>query len=480
MVVKQFANGSFQASKFIEADDGHAMRIYSNSMIQVVHLDEQQGMKFAIGSLQWNASDAVSNTYVVSGLGFQPKALRFYCMGLSSNTNAAVSNVAHEMRSVGFAISTTERRCVSSSSANNVTAADCGTSARNDAVLAQINGSPASIGRLDLSSIDSNGFTLIVDEQSGIDMTVFWGAWGGDDITVAVVGDAPEPASTGIQDYTVTGFVAGASDQVVMFAGVQSTAALNSTSATDSGFCIGYSTGAGDNNIVVCGNSDDGSGTMDTDNFIRRGNCLAMIVVAGGTAVARAQLTQFNTNGFRLNWDNILTANRRNIWLAIKGGQWSANSITFDSSTMNATSTVDTLSFKPLGLCTIGGQGAEQTGNTSGTTSAMTIGDAKTPLNRHAMAVRDQTGVPNSIIEHGIRYDGIWNGLNTGTTGIILDLDSINNNGFVIKVTNNNATGSPTAWLGYLAFAANPPAVGSPAKLYANGTFTCPQFIEVP
>ncbi len=189
---------------------------------------------------------------------------------------------------------------------------------------------------------------------------------GGDDITVAEALSIAEPVATGNVDYTVTGFTADGVGQVVMFAGVQQTGASPAVGRQDSGRCVGFASGtAAANNAVAMGNSDDGSATMDTDGYCKTGECLGMIAVAGGNPSARAQLTQWNTNGFRLNWIARVTTNRRYIALAIKGGLWQAGSYTINGNTLNATATVSGLAFQPLGVDLIGRMTVEQAAGVS-------------------------------------------------------------------------------------------------------------------
>jgi hypothetical protein len=257
---------------------------------------------YSQGAIQWLTSDALNATKVVTGLGFSPKAIRFYWMGHQSATDSFTQTVS-ERRGIGFCSSPTIRRSVGTFSADNVADSDCGSVAANDCVCITVTGAGAIDGKLDISSIDTDGFTLIVDDVTPANLTIFYEAWGLDDIQQVTIGDIAEPAATGTQNYTANGFNSRGDNQCVMFAGVQSTAALNTGQVNDSGLCVGASTGtATAQNIVVVGNSDDGSATMDTDGYARASECLAMIVVAGGNPNARAVLSAFGTDQFTINW----------------------------------------------------------------------------------------------------------------------------------------------------------------------------------
>src|SRR5262245_15966699 len=114
-------------------------------------------LEFAHGAIQWLAADAATTTYTVSGLSFQPKALRFYWVGLQSSTDA-VSQTVNERRGIGFAVDTSNRRSIGTFNQDTAASANCGAAARNDCVACTTDGAGASDGRLDLNAINSDGF----------------------------------------------------------------------------------------------------------------------------------------------------------------------------------------------------------------------------------------------------------------------------------------------------------------------------------
>lgn len=416
-------------------------------------------MDFAHGAIRWLAADAATTVYTVSGLSFQPKALRFYWCGLDSAGTDVASEAVNLRRGIGFAVSTSARRSIASFSQDTAATSNCGVCASDDCVVSTTDGAGARDGLLDLNSITSDGFTLIVDDQGVADITVFWEAWGGDDITVATVGDIAEPAATGSVDYTVTGFAPGADqeDQVVMFAGCQSTAALNTAQGADSGMCVGFAsaanTGGGVGNIVVAGNSDDASGTMDTDGYGRETECLAMIVLAGGNATARAQLTQFKKDAFTLNWLARATTNRRYVFMAIKGGAWRAGSYTINGNSGSATATVSGLPFTPKGISLIGQMATQNAATTSNTNDRIGLGTGTSTSDRRSMGMLDENATASSACEINttIQYDQVLCFPSTaGALQSAYDINAMNSDGFQIIV--DTAGGVANEWQGYLAF----------------------------
>ena len=422
-------------------------------------------LEFAHGAIQWSESDALNTIFTVSGLSFQPKALRFYWVGLGSTIDAS-SETVNSVRGVGFGVSPSSRRCVSSVSVDAAGNAACATRANDNGVVSIIASDASEDGRLDLNSITSDGFTLIVDDvlflATESDITIFWEAWGGSDITVAAVGDIAEPAATGNVDYTVTGFVAGATDQVVMFAGVQSVAALNTGDANDSGMHVGFSTAT--DATFVCGNSDDGSATMDTDGMSTGGFSWNMITIGGGAPNASNILSQFGTNNFRLNWITRATTNRRSIFLAIKGGNWKVGNYIINGNTGGATTTVSGLSFAPIGLCLLGRMSSSGSGETN---DRIGLGTGSSTSSRRSMGVLDEDGIADAEIDTTIQYDQVLSfPSTTGTLQSAYDIDAMNADGFRIIV--DTAGGVANEIQGYLTFG-NVAAGGAQAPLLMHG-----------
>lgn len=412
-------------------------------------------LSYAHGAIQWLAADAATTVYTVSGLSFQPKAIRFFMQGLGSATDTS-STTTHERSSVGFTTGTSARQCVGIQDQDATGSATCTSGYRDDCIAMTMTQAAAVIdGRLDLNSITSDGFTCIVDDQAPVNLTVFWEAWGGTDISVQAVGSFTEPASTGNVDYTVTGFVSASNDdQIVMFAGTQVTGASPTVAIADSGICVGYAGGNGLGNAVIASNSDDGSATMDTDGYALDGECIAMITLAGGNPSARATLTQFGTDNFRLNWIARATTGRRYIYLAIKGGQWKVGGSTIDATTNNATSTVSGLAFAPVGLSVISASNTESSAGTASDFGLLFWGCGSSTTSRRAMSCTTNHGTGNAEIRLFIEYDQVLTGDNT----LKIDISQMNSDGFQLIVDANDASEPATAWYGYMTFGSEGPS----------------------
>lgn len=401
----------------------------------------------AHGVVQWLAADAATTTYTISGLDFRPVAIEFEWNGIQSASDAT-ANTVHSRRGKGFATGTAARRCVSTQNQDNAADATLTSGHFSDCIAATVTATgPARDGALDVDAILTDGFRLIVDDQAPVNMTVRWRAWGGSGV-FATVGDITEPAATGDQDYTAEGFAAGGGlgDQAVLFAGVQQTAA-DTVSRLDDGFCVGAATGPS-NQWLLAVNGDDGAATMLNSRYGLAGECLAMMAVGGTNPDARASFSQFNRDGFRLNWIARSVTGRRYIYLAIKGGQWQAGTLQLSPTAVGNTVTA-TMPFAPIGV-TIVRTDANQpsTPGTGGGTDQLFIsGSASSVSSRHGMFAL----IPNqatSNIDLEISYDQLGP---YGVFGLNSDIDAFLSNGFRL-IWDGASTEANPHWHAYVAF----------------------------
>lgn len=423
-------------------------------------------LSFAQGVIQWLSSSAATTTYTVSGLSFQPKALRFYWSGIASATTATSTTVDMQM-GVGVATSTSDRRCVGTYDDDAAATMDCGAGYRDDAIAVTLDGTTTPVGMLDLTAINSDGFVLTVDDQTPQALTIFWEAWGGTDITNATTGEIAEPAATGNVDYTITGSF---QPDVLMFAGCQATGAAPTAEAKSSGFCLGYATsGSDDNNIVLAGNNEDGSAAADADGYGLSSECLAMITAAGGNPDARAKMTQFNSDGFRLNWIARAVTDRKYIYLAVKGGRWTATDIIFVGTALGTTHTVSGLAYTPKGISLFGGRKIESTAGTSALQHLICMGSGTSTTSRVGTGMLQLDGSASSNVNVGVRYDAIFSDYNAA--GRALDIDSMNSDGFRL-IREVVAETTANVWYGYLTFG-NSLAARIPRPIGVGHPFIC-------
>ncbi len=410
-------------------------------------------LSFAHGAIQWLTTDALNADLTVSGLGFQPKAIRFYWTGIQ-NTGDAVSEASVGHRGVGFADGTNQR-AVASHAADGVGSMTTSAIVIDNGVVSLLNSAPAVVGRLSLQSIESDGFILNVDDVTPHNVTIFYEAWGGDDITNVTVGTITSAGTGDPQTNTATGFTSTDDDtQVVMFAN-NFAVTINTAGEADSAFATAFATGTGAEQIVVAGLQDDGSASGDSWSYCQTGKCIAVINAGGGATLdSQAALTAFGTNTFSLTWDTIPATAYLGAYMAIKGGQWKAGSLTIAGQTLNATQTVSGLSFQPIGLSLIGRMGVASTADTPDQNPGgdmIGIGSGSSTTSRRSQGYLDEDGTGFAELDHVIQYDQVL--AYPSTAGGLLtayDISQMNSGGF--QLINDLAGGVADEWIGYLTF----------------------------
>jgi len=398
-------------------------------------------LEFDHGSLSWSSADAATHEYAVTGLAFKPKALMFFSNGIDSAISTSTTTTNQNM-SIGFASGASDRRCIIGYSTDNSSSEDAAIGERTDCVQCMSNGTGGDTGRLDLKSIESAGFTLIVDVQATQSNRVQWMAWGGSDITNVATGVFQEPGATGTQDITSPGF----QPSVVIVVSAKITSEDSISDTIDLGYSIGATDGT--NQWSVMGNDDNASGSVDSDGSQNASEIVQHCIEGGGTSnTGRAGFVQWLSTGFQVNWLERLTTGRVSIFLAIKGGQWAAGSYKFASTNVNDTVTVSGLAFQPVGCLHCSNEQANlQAQDNVGTQNVVQLGWFKDVSSRAGSIVLDFNGSANADIRMALAYEAV---LEFGT-GTAYDVDVVNSDGFRMIV--DSASGNFPQTVLYLAF----------------------------
>lgn len=406
-------------------------------------------LSFAHGSLAWNAADVATTVYTVSGLAFQPKAIIVQINGQSSATDA-ITNTTDARVCVGVGTGTADRRCQGFYEDDAAATMDTAEIYRDDAILATVSAAGAADGLLDLNSITSDGFTLIVDDAAPADLRVFWWAFGGADITNQQTGEITEPGATGVVSYTVG---AGWQPDVVVFAGCPLTAAPPTAAEISSGLMIGAASGtAAGSQWVFWGTSENAVAQSNTNRYGKSGECVALMPVTGGNPDATAVLNAFDAAGFDLNW-TARASTRKLIYLALQGGSWAAGNSTIDMTTIGNTSVISGLAFAPVGVLIASHGQVENTAATGAAGHLWSLGGFSSTTSRrtqHFNSIDDQI---DAVVVMGISYDEVLVFLISTGTEAEIDVSAMASDGFTLTVDDAIAR---TAFYGYLAFGDEP------------------------
>lgn len=281
-----------------------------------------------------------TGTQAITGLGFQPKFIIF--LGTSQTANNTQSDINQV---IGFATSSTARKCVTYNAEDNLSTTDTQRAWFNYAFQMYEVASSSVLYRAELDSMDSNGFTIDITVAPGSAYRVAYFAVGGTDITNTAIGDFDLTDSTGSQSITGVGF----QPDFLFCIGAGDDRSVGSR-ASDLELSVGFSSGSGEDGGLSV-NEETDQATSDASTLQRNNNFLLSLDANGNIDIV-ASLTSFDTNGFTVN-KSVANDVTRFHYLAVKGGEWHVNNFNAQSSTGNFNVT-DT-DFTPKGVFTISG-----------------------------------------------------------------------------------------------------------------------------
>lgn len=397
-----------------------------------------------VGSFS-TGTGAIATTVVVTGVGFLPKAIIFWWSGTTSSVNAVTEQ--DHFRGIGYAVSPTDRRCVGCSSDHAVAGAGTDHGHRADACIVGIGVGGGFNAMLDLQSMDTDGFTLVVDDAFPTSRRISYLALGGSDIANVATEQLVMPSATGTVDYTTLGF----EPEVLFFISAIQTA-NPPTENGDSTIMLGVATGSGQQ-FVVEGGSNDGSATTSTRTYHQDAECIARMGAAlDGTMTGRAEFSTFLVNGYRLNWlEGDAGANTRVHVLAI-GGTFSAKAGSLLSATSLTTIVTSGVGFLPNTLLLASGampESTQDTGTNADDDWSMGATDGTTEV---VQAIRDRDAVATTDVATAIDVDNVYLRLNTSAASIdgSATFTSFDSDGFTLTQTDADPD---AAFIGYLALA---------------------------
>lgn len=402
-------------------------------------------------------------THSVSGLSFQPSVL--ICMVSGRTDTSDANGTANHDKSVGFAVSTSSRRCVTTQSLHNAADAACDSIGRDDCIVALLNhaaGGGTDDGKVDLQSFDSGGFTVVNDSTLGHALRLNWIAFGGTDVANSEIITVTEAGATGNQE---TNLVGAFQPDIVFFLGWGGTA--TNTAIVDSNMSWGAATGSS-NQWVMAGGSDDALATTNCHCYCVTSECIALAQVTppttpgATTMTALAQFVSLDSDGFTINWTQ--RAGSRLVYaLAIKGMRWQAGNLLIANTGAGNTNAKTGVGFLPLALMATGyfanATDAPQNGD------IFTWGVGTSASSRVVQWITDSDNAGTTAVETGIGSGSVFKIITGGTTFFDCDITSLDSDGFTLD--NNAATiGGLQPSVLYVCVADNAPVVSGGAYYY--------------
>jgi len=384
-------------------------------------------------------------TVPVTGVGFQPKVVLYWWSGRTANTDSA--GTANHQRGFGVGVSTTDRRAVCSQSRDNAANAVSDAAHRADAAICSLTTTGAIDGLADHSSMDANGFTLVIDANFATDLRIHYVALGGSLLTDVATGMFTEPGATGNQDVTGLSFQP---DAVVLFSAM--IGADPPGTAIDSTMMLGFAAGAGNPNDIIwaSGGSNDGTGTMRTASYSRAGESIALFNAPITLTNGRAEVDAWLANGFSLNW-NERAGSRRIHYLALKGGNYLVGDLLTQTSLTTIAETG--FGFSPKGALFVSHNKAQSSADAVQAHDESSVGAFSSTTDRGGHCLIDEDAVPTSDVGTAVEHDELYCNLSTATAiEGLMDIQSVDSDGFTLVMDDADPAQS---FVGYLAFGAD-------------------------
>jgi hypothetical protein len=389
------------------------------------------------------ASSTMPGSQVITGIGFQPKAVIFWWTRQTSYGPVRIC--------VGYGYATHDGGTYQNygvAFASDDGANPSNTGRRRSATYSIIilsDGTPTMAAQAAVISFDSDGFTLSWQTNEARADIIDYIALGGVSLTNAKAGSFSLTATSGTQDVTGVGF----QPVFAMFLWTFTEATDTNTPHAEIG--LGFATSSTKRGALAA-DSEDGRSTTDTWQQQRTDSCILLLDPASGAQDAVVDFNQFLSDGFRLSKSDAPAASTPIFYLALKGGYYGVGS--FNSPTSTGNQDITSVGFQPK-LVMLATQGRSAS-TAIGGTAELAFGAATSSTERGATWFEDTTGLTGSDNERETLSTKIiqWRdrtGAGMFTLRGSADFVSFLSNGFRVSWSNVETSGRQII---YVAFGA--------------------------
>lgn len=346
---------------------------------------------------------AAGNTQAVTGLGFTPTVVLFWLTRTTTNGDAG----ANQDCGFGFgvAISASSRRCmfIAYDDGEGGGGASHGKTMRNDSCIAVMSDDVTLDGLMDLQSMDSGGFTLVIDDAFSSAWIVHYLAM--DPANASLITFNEKITSTGQVGYTGAGF----QPEAILLFGCNATlaAGLNAVTAA-SRFIMGVGTDSTHQGVVSAGHNAPVSNFI-TPAYGYDGEIYARVTASDpspGVIGTRAALVSLNSDGFTLDWTEVTTNESYIFALCLAGPSFFVDDFTSATDTNQFSRTG--YGFKPAACLYLGHGQVKSTQDTAQVPYQYSVGGASGVSARAAVGISVQEGVTPLNIAYWQQIDELW------------------------------------------------------------------------
>lgn len=351
---------------------------------------------------------AVGTTVSITGQASQPKVV-FHCWNGRTGTVDANGRGTHA-RGIGAAISTSDRRRMNSLSQDTPTAMVTNHSQDDAECVALSTTADLVDGLLDHQSMNSDGWTGVVDDVFVASYRVHALGLGGADLANVVGGDFTKATTTGVQQITSLSFQP---DGIIFFTSGQTT--MSGSVNPDSACCIGAATSATEQFVWSAG-SNDGAANAQSVSYCTDAECIALLNSGATGFNDRATFVQFLSNGFEVNWTVNAAGSERIPFIAFKGcGIRVVSGLT---QTDTSTDVTFTLPFTVRAGMVFSHALAESSAGTVQDDDKMSWGFFSSTSDERCMSMADDDAAGTAVVSTGVSHDAVYQNLDPATGNV--------------------------------------------------------------
>lgn len=340
----------------------------------------------------------------VTGVGFTPKAVLIWGQNITSANSYATNNYG----SFGFATSSSDRKSMTWAADDNLATTNSARRSSSALCLYQFTDGTGGIdGSADLTSMDSDGFTLSWTNLLATGQIIHYMALGGDDLTNAKTGTFSTVTSN-TSNIAVTGV--GFQPDCVIFLNTGNTASNSNSNSVRAGVGVATSTSSRWSTNWA---DTDNVGSPSSASYLTTSKCYGTALT---TIQSEGDLVSMDADGFTVSVTTA-TAGRLFYFLCLKGGRYYVG--TESQATSNTTKVTTGVGFKPVGAFFTGINLASPSGTQNGYSVSMGATD----------------GTDEGGVWHGVAHLGVVG--NSDTNQYTTDTKSISHN--TLPQTNNSS-----------------------------------------
>jgi len=395
------------------------------------------GYSAKVGSFNIDPEVTVGNTQSITDVGFEPKIVMLWWSG----STATGDEVAGGNINIGFgaAIDSTHRFCIVALSLDALATSDSYSCSKTTEII-RVYTNPTTIeGIADFSAMTADGFDIIIDDQFAQAYRINYLALGGDDLTNVFIGNNAMPVSVG--NYNVEGI--GFQPDAIVLAKINGNTSIE-TPGSSAIINMGMATSATNQGAISIYGGDN-LDTTDTIGYGYSGEVLDYISPGAGNY--RESFVEFIADGFTLYHAEGAGA-RYYHYIALKGGQYSVGNILTRT---DGNDIAETVGFQPAALLFASTNRAESTVQVPTDHARLSIGAATSTTNRATQAISDEDNLADSETAHANYDTAVYAHVVDDDTAGIMDLKSIESDGFTCVMDENDAS---ACWVTYLAIGA--------------------------